>query len=154
MLLHVGSTLKEEQTFARDNDIKIDYLYAVIRNPLDRFKSAYKDRILVKNIDKFPDTSLDYALYNIKNVNTDFGKHARPQTEWLGKDVKVFDKVFDTYNLNLEFKPLIESLSGITIPEVKENSTAHANVKVELNKKQKEFVDNFYKDDYLIFNSL
>jgi len=153
-LLHVGSTLKAEQIFAKENNIKIDYLYAVIRNPLDRFKSAYKDRIIVKNIDNFPDNSLDYALNNIKNVSTDFGKHARPQTEWLGKDLKVFDKVFDTYKLNSDFKPLIEKLTGVAIPEVKENSTSYANIKVEINEEQREIINNFYKDDYLIFNSL
>ena len=74
----MGGTLKEELEFVKKNNIKIDYLYGVIRDPLDRFESAYKDSFK-KNTDQFQDNSLEFIIENLQNfinLKKDFGLHA------------------------------------------------------------------------------
>jgi hypothetical protein len=155
-LLHIGGTLEEELDFAKENNIKIDYLYAVVRDPIDRFKSSYKDRVLKKNKDQFENQSLDFAIYNLGRLiklERDFGKHARPQSRWLGSNPQEFDQIFSTYDLNTKFKPLVEEVAGISIPDIREN-VSNDNITVELTPKQEEYLEQFYSKDYLFINSL
>ena len=156
LLYHVGSTLEEELNFVKENNIKLDYLYGVVRNPLDRFISSYKDRILKKGHDRLTDTSLDFAINNLHRMiskNTDFGKHSRLQTYWLGNNPKIYDRVFDTYELNTLFKPLIETYIEKDIPIVREN-VSDDNIVVTPTALQEQSIKLFYKPDYDFLTSL
>lgn len=155
-LYHIGNTLDIELSFAKENDISIDYLYAVVRDPLDRFISAYKDRILKKDTDGFGDKSLSFAIENLPTLissETDFGLHARPQSHWLGNSIAIYDKVFDTRDLNKTFKPLVEKAANVSIPQMRENVSDDA-INIELTPEQKKYLQTFYSSDYALLEQV
>lgn len=155
MLYHIGSTLDVELDFANENNIKIDYLFGIYRDPIERFKSAYKDRVIKKNKDQFIDGSLDYIIDHLENLvssNTDFGMHARTQTTWLGDDFTIFDKVFHINDLNTFFKQIVEDVSDVEIPDIRSNSSNDDILVLDIDQINK--VKKFYKKDLDFISSL
>lgn len=155
-LYHAGNTLDIEMSFAKENNVNIDYLYAVTRDPLERFVSAYKDRILKKDTDKFEDKSLDFVIKNLSKLissETDFGNHARPQSHWLGDDIAVYDKVFNTKLLNESFKPLVEKIANVSIPMIREN-VSNDQININLTNEQKQYLKSFYSSDYKLLEKI
>lgn len=155
-LHHLGNTLDIEMSFAKENGINIDYLYAVTRDPIERFVSAYKDRILKKDTDGFTDKSLEFAIENLPSLissATDFGLHARPQSHWLGNDIRIYKKVFNTHDLNSTFKPLVEKVANVCIPQIREN-VSNDEINIELTPEQKQYLYNFYSSDYALLEQI
>lgn len=152
-LIYVGDT--DDIVFAKENNIKIDFTFGVVREPISRFKSCYRDRVVKKNKDKLKNNSVDFVVNNLQQLidsGTDFGMHARPQVDWLGKNYEIYDSIIKTKQINLKLKPLISKELGINIPDIRSNKSGHS--EIYLNRKNISILKEFYKEDYKLFYSL
>lgn len=125
----------------------------VVRDPVERFISAYTNRILFLNttgkyipISEFINTIDDLDR---KEMYKDVKLHMRPLVDWYGMDTSVFT---DIYNLKdiLEIKKLLEKFSGKSLPYLH----LHKNEGIEkprLTDNEIEFLKNRYKQDYEIY---
>ena len=126
-----------------------DYVFAVVRDPVERLFSAYRDRVFTKNTDKLPDTSWNYFCETFKDLvlyNTDVGKHCRPQVHWLGLDASKYDKIFYTHEINTRFKPIIENIIAQPIPNMLENTSKE--LEIDISDSQLAFFSKYYKQDF------
>ena len=148
-----GNLINVEQA----NDIKIinamnkrpDYVFAVVRDPVQRVISAYNDRVLRKNKDLLPDSSWQYFVNHFQELvenKSDVGIHCRLQADYLGHSIDFFDRFFWTHEINSDFKPIVEKLIGKSIPDMIENSSKQQ--EPNLSDQQKEFFYQFYQQDY------
>ena len=116
-------------------------MFAVVRDPIDRLLSAYRDRVYTKNMDEFENCSWEWFCNNFKDLvlqGTDIGRHCRPQVDWLGRDANRYNTVFYTSDLNNKFKAIVENITGATIPDLFENASNHVNI--EMSDEQKSFL--------------
>jgi hypothetical protein len=132
-----------------------DYVFGVVRDPQERFISAYKDRVLKKNKDNFSDRTLDALMPKLKELmqeKTDFGLHIRPQTDWLGYDPKLFTGVCYTSEINSVLKPKIENILATKIPDNHRNQSL--DLSLELSTDHVDQLKKLYKNDYKLINEL
>jgi hypothetical protein len=98
--------------------INADYKCCIIRHPIDRFLSAYKNRILFHKDKKFGDHTIDMILKKLENGLFE-NRHFLPQTYFLGdslnyytfysdlKNIKYFEeKVNEFFGKKIEFPKL------------------------------------------------
>ena len=130
-----------------DADLKV----AIVRDPIERIKSCYKDRIVVKNRDNLRDkvnTFTDFCNNFEKLYKEEYQikLHSYPQVEALGKNPNYYDLIVSTKDINSKFKPRLEKLLDEKIPETKLNVSNSSDIIVT--KDQIEYFKNFYKEDY------
>ena len=139
-----------EETFFIDwCNPKPDLVFAVVRDPIDRLLSAYRDRVYTKNMDEFENCSWEWFCNNFKDLvlqGTDVGRHCRPQVDWLGRDANRYHTVFNTQDLNTKFKTIIEDITGVPIPDLFENVSDHFDIAIT--NEQKKFFADYYARDY------
>lgn len=136
------------------NQTNFNIKVAIVRDPIDRIKSVYADRILKKNRENYKElypTFGDFTKHFVEIMSTknDIYYHACPQYLQLGDNINVFDKVYNTTQINEEFKKSIEKLYNIKIPSAVHNSSGLSNF--EITKSQKDFYYEYYKKDFEIF---
>lgn len=129
------------------NEVKADVKMCVVRDPIERFISGYSNRVLfhkdIKPIEfnKF----VDNFEYFYKKVPI-FRHHFTPQTWFVGKDPKYYTNIFFVN----EMSDAIDFVSDFfeVEPVYVRNQTGGSNLKPIPNEKQKEFIRDFYKEDY------
>lgn len=143
---HVYSQIRfmQEQT----ETIETPFSFCVTRDPVQRFVSGFKNRVLthkrvtgVDNIDQFVD-NFERLYAKNKDVNT----HFKPLTHWYGFDKSRYSKVFRTENLD-ECRQWLSMHFERTLPRLHLQQNP-PNVQVEATDKVVEFVHDFYKADY------
>ena len=72
--------------------INVDYKSCIIREPLERFVSAYKNRVLFHKDKNFYEHSVSEVIEKLENGNIE-NKHFLPQSFFLGNDLSYFDIV-------------------------------------------------------------
>ena len=70
----------------------------LVRDPIARFVSNYKNRILFHRDSGFINHSIDMVIEKLEN-NMFENRHFLPQNYWLGKDLKYFNIVANTSNI-------------------------------------------------------
>ena len=75
--------------YTKFKKVSVDEKACVVRDPLDRFISAYKNRILFHKDHSFSNHSIDEVIEKLEN-NLFENKHFLPQTYWLGNDLNYF----------------------------------------------------------------
>lgn len=154
--------LKEttKQWFKRTHRYPINF--CVIRDPVDRFLSAFVDRMkrierwsYMKDysISKFIET-IDDPEYNsedsyVHHPYKDAKFHMNPLIKFLGEDPSIFTHIFNIKQMN-EIKILIEEQSGVKLPELVLNSSANMEKPV-LTQSQIEWIKKRYQKDYEIY---
>ena len=128
-----------------------DLKVAIVRDPIDRIKSCYNDRIAKKNKDNLKDRIKSFAdfyknfegLYeNEYQIKT----HSYPQIEELGTNPNYYDLIVNTKDMNTKFKTKLEKLLKIKIPNTIKNTSNSTDI--ILTKEETEYFKNFYKEDY------
>lgn len=129
---------------------------AIKRDPIERFKSCYTDKIIREN----ENIELDYFIDNFESVLNNHEKlhsnskvkmgylkyHFLPQTYHLGNDKSYFDLIIDTKDINNILKPILESTWGLELPNF--HGRKQDLPKIYLTDLQKEKIKNIYKCDY------
>jgi len=70
--------------------VAADFKCCIVRNPLNRFISAYKNRIIYHKDSEFKNHTIDMVLEKLENENYE-NKHFLPQSFFLGNDLNYYD---------------------------------------------------------------
>ena len=124
-----------------DSDLKC----CITRNPIKRFISAYKNRILFHKDEKFFNFSIDEVIEKLENglfENT----HFLPQNYFLGNNLDYFDIVADVENIFLFEKKINNFFNNkIKFPKIQKGGNEF---NIKLNIIQKEKIKKIYKKDF------
>ena len=78
--------------------IEVDEKCCIIRNPIKRFISAYKNRILFHKDFGFRNLNINEIIEKLENNSFD-NRHFLPQSYWLGSDLRYFTIVSNISNM-------------------------------------------------------
>ena len=126
--------------------------FCIVRDPVERFLSAYTNRVLVHKRNPF--IEIDDIIRNFdEKIKTeeyhDFEYHTRPLDYWLGKDVGLYDRIFNLREMD-SVKKLIENVYGVTLPKF--HLQKNGNIpKPSLTTDQINWIKERYKSDYEIY---
>lgn len=143
----ISSFFKNYEPFV---ELNVDIKICIVRDPLERFISAYENRVLFHRDRGFQDYRVDKVLEELINGNFE-NKHFLPQTYFLGSNLKYFTHVYKIYELNLLYKNLIDFFDinmKLKIPHLQTGRSK----KITLNKFQIKKIKNIYKKDYILLN--
>lgn len=146
-MLHIGAPGEVE--WCKENKIKPELIIGVVRDPIERIKSIYFDRVLTKNKDQLKNLTFEYFFNNFNSLiknNSDVGRHARKQCSWLSDDVNFYDQIITTNQINDILRPIIEKKIGFEIPSLIKNQSVKSNLIVS--EEQSNFFQNYYSEDY------
>lgn len=135
----------------KDCPFDIDVHVAIVRDPVDRMFSVYKQRILSRNWENIKDdvTSWDYFVTDfvrIKNQYKDIEIHTIPQVDRHGNDPSKFDFIFNTNELIEKFIPKMSEISGTIIPAIHMKKTN--NPPIEITDNHRLLIKGYFEDDY------
>lgn len=154
------------QDFSHINHARISGFrrFAVVRDPIVRFLSAYRNRVLEKDeishsrhcaalaargLPLQPDLSTFIAHLEDYSVVRGISHHVSPMTTFLGRDPSYFERIFDIGETD-QFFQLIGSITGRHI------RTSHHNVSskgagAEPTAAEERRLRRFYEEDYDIY---
>ena len=123
----------------------------ITRNPVKRFVSAYKNRILFHKDKKFYNLTVDEVIEKLENglfENT----HFLPQSFFLGYDLDYFNIVADVENIKL-FEKKVNNFfdKEIKFPQIQKGGSKF---NVNLNITQLEKVKKIYEEDFELLKLL
>lgn len=129
---------------------------AIVRNPIDRLFSAYKDRVVLRNKGGLKDHLETFSkfIHNIDYArkNPDIKIHTESQCNQIGYDPSIYTKVICSEDINDVLTPIISDTSGCPdIPAFLEKTTARkTKEKPVYDDKEKDInlIQKIYKDDY------
>jgi len=135
-----------------DCPYNIDYNIAIVRDPVDRMYSVYKQRILSRNWENIKDDVISWDMYvrdfpRIKNQYKDIEIHTIPQVDRHGTDPSKFDFIYNTTELGSEFIPRISKISNVDIP-----TTIHfkktRDPQEDIIDEHRQLIKEYFADDY------
>jgi hypothetical protein len=137
---------KQKFSIMPDNFIKC----CIIRDPVNRFLSAYKNRILFHRDLQFYNLNIDEVLSKLENGNYD-NKHFLPQNYFLGMNLKYYDFYSDIKNIE-KFKKHVNIFfeRNLEFPKIQ---TGGKDFIINLSKSQIDKIKFIYKDDYVMIDS-
>ena len=125
--------------------VEVGLKCCIIRDPIKRFISAYKNRILFHKDEKFNNLSVDEVLEKLENglfENT----HFLPQSFFLGNNLDYFNIVADVENINLFEKKINNFFNKqIKFPKIQQGGKEF---KIKLNLDQIIKIKNIYAEDF------
>jgi hypothetical protein len=125
--------------------INVDYKSCIVREPLERFISAYKNRILFHKDKGFYNHSVTEVIEKLENGNIE-NKHFLPQSFFLGNDLSYFDIVGSLSNIK-SFEEKINNFFGEKkiFPQLQ---TGGKEEQLRLSPENKRRIIKIYSDDY------
>ena len=125
--------------------IDVDEKCCIVRDPIDRFISAYKNRILFHKDRGFKDHNINEIIEKLES-NMFENKHFLPQTYWLGNNLKYFTIVSNVKNL----KTFVDGVNNffqnkVEFPRIQ---TGGNKKRIKLDQNQIKKLKKVYFDDY------
>ena len=139
--------LPNYQPFCKLNaDIKCCF----IRNPLERFVSTYRNRIMYHNDVQFRKHSIDMVLDKLENELFE-NKHFLPQNFFLGDNLEYYTFYTDVNNTKI-FEDKVNEFFGKKI-EFPKLQTGGKEIKVKLNHAQLDRISKIYAKDFELYST-
>ena len=147
-------------SYITQEDIELNTLFTVVRNPYDRLVSLY---FWGKNLPMYSDcnTFKDFVINVINNKYTEYNQHRyKSQVHWIS-DVNgkiVVDNILRFENLETDFEELLKKLKIPNFNLIKTNTAYQMSGIVRkhysyyYDEETKNMVTEFYKDDLEAFN--
>ena len=125
--------------------IKADIKCCIVRDPIERFLSSYKNRILFHKDKEFFNHTIDMVLSKLENQIFE-NLHFLPQSYFLGDNLKYFDFYSNVKNVEL-FQDRVNDFFGkkITFPKIQ---TGGNKENIVLNNSQIKKIKRIYLSDY------
>ena len=131
--------------YTKFKEVNADEKCCIVRDPIQRFLSCYKNRILFHKDKNFFNHSIDLIIEKLENKLFE-NKHFLPQNYWLGNDIKYFTIVANTSNIY----PFVKGINNFFQKEVEfpKIQTGGKNFPVSLNLEQQQKLKKIYSNDY------
>ena len=125
--------------------ISVDYKSCIVREPLERFISAYKNRVLFHKDKDFYNHSISEVIEKLESGNIE-NKHFLPQSFFLGNDLSYFDIVGSLSNIK-SFEDKVNDFFGQKkiFPKLQ---TGGKEQQLSLSPENKKRIIKIYSDDY------
>ena len=125
--------------------INVDIKCCIVRDPIKRFISAYKNRILYHRDTQFKDHSIDMILEKLE-INNFENKHFLPQVYFLGEDLNYYTFWSTTEDLSFFVEQVNDFFSRkINFPKIQ---TGGSDIKIKLTKSQISKIEKIYAKDF------
>jgi len=123
----------------------VDYKSCIVREPLERFISAYKNRVLFHKDKNFYKHSVSEVIDKLESGNIE-NKHFLPQSFFLGNDLSYFDIVGSLSNIKY-FEEKINNFFGQKkiFPQLQVGGREY---ELTINNEEKMKIRKIYKEDY------
>jgi len=127
---------------------EVDYACCLTRNPIKRFISSYKNRILYHKDREFYNHSIDMVLDKIEKNNFE-NKHFLPQNYFLGKDINYFSIISNTNNIKI-FEEKVNDFFGkrVSFPHLQ---TGGSDIDINVSALQIKRIEKIYQEDFELF---
>ena len=135
--------LPSKQPFSEVNNV--DIKCCIIRDPVKRFISAYKNRILFHKDREFKDHHIDRILEKLEEGNFE-NRHFLPQNYFLGKNIDYYNFTADVEKIDI-FQNKVNDFfdKTITFPKIQ---TGGKEFEISLSNNQITKIKKIYKEDY------
>ena len=131
--------------------IDVDEKCCIIRNPIKRFISAYKNRVLFHKDFGFRNLNIDEIIEKLENNSFD-NKHFLPQSYWLGSDLRYFTIVSNISNMETFINGVNNFFqSKIDFPRIQ---TGGVGENIDLTNSQITKLKKIYYSDYDLIGDL
>ena len=125
--------------------INVDIKCCIVRDPIKRFISAYKNRILYHRDIQFKDHSVDMILEKLENNNFE-NRHFLPQVYFLGEDLSYYTFWSTTEEIGFFAEKVNDFFSRkIIFPKIQ---TGGSDIKIKLTKSQTSKIEKIYAKDF------
>lgn len=144
-----GTFYRETKDF---NSSSIDYKLAVVRDPVNRLISCYKNRVVYKGL-LGDDISWEDFIDNLdfyKSKNKDIDTHSSPQYKIIG-DPNYYDRIINTTQLSKVLPEIIYKFTNIEIDPSKRKTSSSVKQEIMLTDEQKNKIKKIYKKDYELY---
>lgn len=132
-------------SYTKFQKIEVDIKCCLVRDPIKRFISAYKNRILYHQDIAFKNHSIDLVIEKLEN-NIFENRHFLPQNYWLGNDLKYFDIIANTSDVSLFVKKINSFFQKeIIFPRLQ---LGGGKFEISLDTNQNKKIKKIYQDDY------
>lgn len=129
----------------------VDEKCCIVRDPLKRFISAYKNRILFHKDAGFQNLNINEIIEKMENNSFD-NRHFLPQTYWLGNDLKYFTIVSNISNMKIFINGVNNFFQNeVEFPRIQKGGTDD---NIELTNNQITKLKKIYSSDYDLIGDL
>lgn len=129
----------------------VDEKCCIVRDPLKRFISAYKNRILFHKDVGFQNLNINEIIEKMENNSFD-NRHFLPQTYWLGNDLKYFTIVSNISNMKIFINGVNNFFQNeVEFPRIQKGGTYE---NIELTNNQITKLKKIYSSDYDLIGDL
>lgn len=127
--------------------------FCVVRDPIDRFISAYSDRVLRYRREEFGAfPTISHLIANLFHLE-DFpvlAHHIRPMCSFYGRELDQYTRIFSFNNLEGVKKYLEEGLQ-VSLPTIRLQSCEKIN-KPTISSTEREMLEGYYAEDLDIYS--
>ena len=139
---NIISIIPSKQPFEKKN---VDIKCCIVRDPIKRFISAYKNRILFHRDVQFKDHSIDMILDKLE-INNFENKHFLPQSYFLGNDLNYYSFWSTTENIGIFVEKVNDFFERkIDFPKIQ---TGGGNFQINLSNVQIKKIEKIYIKDF------
>ena len=125
--------------------INVDIKCCIVRDPIKRFISAYKNRILYHRDIQFKDHSVDMILEKLENNNFE-NRHFLPQVYFLGEDLSYYTFWSTTEEVSFFAEQVNDFFSRkIIFPKIQ---IGGSDIKIKLTSLQISKIEKIYAKDF------